>query len=227
MPCRTTYLFETRFTWATIYLRCFGATSSHRRVIELDELKCGLGVAMRTIKWPIIFLVSVSVFFLGVACSQMIIKPQVVTHVITETEYVPRYDIETVEIEREIEVTKAVYPTDFRQFESQEELSKWQAMHYLELQELGSLNNWTCVDYALGMQRSAWLDGYQMSTENLIDDGGKTGHAICSTWIGDECIYLEPQSTKSWVGAVRGDVALTYRPTLVYPESGQTVYREE
>lgn len=182
---------------------------------------------MRTIKWPIIFLVSVVVFCFGVACSQVIVKPRVVTHVITETEYVPKYIVETVEVTREIEVTKAAYPTDFCQFESQEELSKWQVKQYLELQELGSLNNWTCVDYALEMQSRAWLNGYQMSTENLLDAGGKTGHAICSTWIGDKCIYLEPQSTQSWVGAVRGDVGLTYRPTLVYPESGQTVYREE
>jgi len=130
---------------------------------------------MRTIKWPIIFLVSVAVFWSGVAYSQVTVKPHVVTHVKTETGYVSKYIVETVDVTREIEVTKAVYPTDFRQFESQEELSKWQVKQYLELQELESLNNWTCVDYALGMQSRAWLGGYQMSTENLIDTGGKTG----------------------------------------------------
>jgi hypothetical protein len=190
-------------------------------------LKCGLGVAMRTIKWPILFSVSVVMFCFGVVYSQMTVKPHVVTHVITETEYVPKYIVERVGVPQEIEVPKAVYPTEFRQFESQEELGGWQAKRYLELQELGRQNNWTCVDYALEMQRRAWLDGYQMSAENLIDVGGKTGHAICSTWIGDKCIYLEPQSTTNWVGAVRGDVGLTYRPVLIYPESGQTVYREE
>jgi hypothetical protein len=178
---------------------------------------------MRTTKWPILFLVPVVMFYFGVAYSQMTVKP----HVVTQTEYVPKYIVETVEITREIEVPKAVYPTEFHQFESQEELGRWQAKHYLELQELGSRNNWACVDYALEIQRRAWLDGYQMSAENLIDVGGKTGHAICSTWIGDECIYLEPQSTKNWVGAVREDVGLKYRPMLIYPESGQPVYREE
>ena len=182
---------------------------------------------MRTIKWLIIVLVSVVMFCFGVAYSQMTVKPHVVTEVITETEYVPKYIVERVGVTREIEVTKTVYPAEFRQFESQEELGGWQAKQYPELQELGRQNNWTCVDYALEMQRRAWLDGYQMSAENLIDVGGKTGHAICSTWIGDKCIYLEPQSTKNWVGAVKGDVGLTYRPTLIYPETGQTVYREE
>lgn len=162
-------------------------------------------------------------FYFGVTYGQMTIKPPVVT----QTKYVPSYVVEKVETTQEIEVPKAVYPTEFRQFASQEELSKWQAEQYPELQELGKQNNWVCVDYALEMQRRAWLDGYQMSTENLIDKDGKTGHAICSTWIDNKCIYLEPQSTTNWVGAVKGEVRLMYEPTLIYPETGQAVYREE
>lgn len=192
-------------------------------------------MAMRTTKWPILFLVSVIMFCFGAAYGQMTVKPHVLTKVVTQTEYVPKYIteyvpkyiVERVGVIQEIEVTKEVYPTEFRQFESQEALGRWQAKHYLELQELGRQNDWTCVDYALEVQRRAWLDGYQMSIENLIDRGGRTGHAICSTWIGDKCIYLEPQDTKNWVGAVKGDVGLMYRPILVYPETGQARYREE
>ena len=184
-------------------------------------------MAMRTPKWSILFLVSVMMFCFGAAYGQMTVRPHVVTKVVTQTEYVPKYIVERVGVTQTIEVVKEVYPTEFHQFESQEELGRWQAKHYLELQELGRRNDWTCVDYALEVQRRAWLDGYQMSIENLIDKGGRTGHAICSTWIGDKCIYLEPQSTKNWVGAVKGDVGLMYRPMLIYPETGQTVYREE
>jgi len=67
-----------------------------------------------------------------------------------------------------------------------------------------------------------------MSIENLIDEGGKRGHAICSTWIKDNCIYLEPQSTKNWVGAVKGNVnGLQYTPVQVNPETGEMTYRVE
>lgn len=175
-------------------------------------------------KWLIVSLVSVMTFSLGVVYGQDRVEPRIVTL----TEYVPKYIVEEVEVIREIEVNREVYPTTFRQFKSQEEVSRWQAKHYLELQELGKQNNWVCVDYALEMQRRAWLEGYQMSVENLIDGGGKTGHAICSTWINDKCIYLEPQSTTNWVGAVKGQVeGLQYRPILVYPETGEEVYRGE
>ncbi len=159
-------------------------------------------MAIRTREWLILLLILFMTFFFGTAYAQTV-KPCV--------------------------ATQAVYPTEFCHFASQEELSQWQAKQYPELQELGKQNHWVCVDYALEMQRRAWLDGYQMSVENLIDKGGKTGHAICSTWIGDECLYLEPQGTTSWVGAVKGDgtVGLTYTPILVYPETGRAVYREE
>jgi len=177
----------------------------------------------KLIKWLIVSSVSVMIFSFGIAYGQTTAEPQIVT----QTEYVPKYIVEEVEVIREIEVIKEVYPTELHQFESQEKLGRWQAKHYLELQELGKENNWICVDYALEMQRTAWLDGYQMSIENLIDEGGKTGHAICSTWVGDKCIYLEPQSTTNWVGAVKGDVGFMYTPILLYPETGETVYREE
>lgn len=189
-----------------------------------NELKRGLGVAVgKTLKWIIVFSVLVMIFGFGVAYGQTTFKPQIVTKI----EYVPEYIVKEVEVIREVEVAKNVYPTGFRQFQSQQELGRWQAKYYPELQELGKRTNWICVDYALEIQRRAWLDGYQMSIENLIDEGGKTGHAICSTWIGDNCIYLEPQSTTNWVGAVRGDVGFMYKPIQVYPETGEAVYREE
>jgi TolA-binding protein len=95
---------------------------------------------------------------------------------------------------------ETVYPTEFRQFASRGELSQWQAKQYPELQKLGRENGWVCVDYALEMQRRAWLDGYQMSVQ-LLDRNGVPYHAICSTWIGDECVYLEPQGLSNWKAA--------------------------
>ena len=174
-------------------------------------------------KWLLISSVSVIIFSSGIAYGQATVKPQI----LTRTEYVPSYIVSEVEPIPEVQVTTEVYPTDFRQFESQVELGKWQAEHYLELQELGKQNNWICVDYALGLQRIAWGEGYLMSVETLIDKGGKTGHMINSTVIGDDIIFLEPQSTTNWVGGVRGDVGVVYRPILVYPKTGEVVYRVE
>lgn len=193
---------------------------------SVDKLKHGLSMAItkyRIKKWLLISSVSVIIFCCGVAFDQTMVKP----NILTQTEYVPSYIVNEVEVIQEVQVTKEVYPTEFRQFESQEELGKWQAEHYLELQELGKRNNWICVDYALEMQRIAWRDGYLMSIETLIDQGGKTGHMINSTVIGDDIIFLEPQSTTNWVGGVRGDVGVVYRPIQVYPETGEMVYREE
>jgi len=182
---------------------------------------------MPAIKWLIIFSVSVMTFCFGVAYGQTTAEPDIVT--LTQTEYVPKYEyiVEEVEVVREVEVTQKVYPTEFRQFESQKAVGQWQAQNYPEIQELGKQNNWICVDYALETQRRAWLEGYQMSIENLIDEGGKTGHAICSTWVGDKCIYLEPQSTQNWIGAEKGKVGFAYSPVSVCPETGEATYRVE
>jgi len=170
----------------------------------------------RIAEWLVFCVILFIMFFFGAAYGQTV-KPCVATQA------EPKYIVE------EVPLIQEVYPAEFHQFASQDELSQWQADQYPALQELGKQNNWVCVDYALEMQRRAWLEGYQMSVENLIDKGGQTGHAICSTWIGDDCIYLEPQSTTSWVGAVKGNgaVGLAYTPILVYPETGEAVYREE
>ena len=175
------------------------------------------------VKWLIFASVLVMIFLFGIAYGQTIVEPQIVaqTEIVTRTEYVPKYIIEEVEVIREIEVTKEVYPTEFRSFESQEQLGRWQAKHYLELQELGKQNKWVCVDYALEMQKKAWLEGYLMSTETIIYDGGKTGHMINSTIIGDDIIFLEPQSTKNWIGGVKADYA------QLFSETGEAFYREE
>lgn len=108
----------------------------------------------------------------------------------------PERIIDTVIIEKEIRVEVPV--CRIRQFPSREALSKWQSRNQIEGRE-----GWGCVDYALLMQLKALLEGWQMSTELLID--GKTGHCICSSWIGDECIYLEPQGFRSWIGGERGE----------------------
>jgi len=170
-------------------------------------------------------LIATAMFCFGVVYGQTIIEPVVTTQV----KYIPKYIeiVEEVEVIHEVEVIKEIYPAEFQQFNSQDELSKWQVQQYPELKVLGGENGWICVDYALELQRRAWEAGFQMSVENLLDKGGKTGHAICSTWIGNECIYLEPQSTYSWVGAVRGDVGIVYRPIFFYPDTGKEVYREE
>ncbi len=148
---------------------------------------------MKAIKcFAVLWLVGVAFW-----CGTVYNKPQVVIH--------DRVQNVEIRIPESLPVMVPVYQTNFREFASWDELSQWQAAQYLDLQVLGKQKNWICVDYALEMQQRAWQDGYQMSTENLIDPDGKAGHAICSTWIGDMCYYLEPQDVKSWIGAQRAD----------------------
>lgn len=168
-------------------------------------------------KYIIIGLSLIVIFFLG-----FLVGVQGEPEIITATEYIEV--INEVEIVREVIVEKEIYPTEFREFASQEELSRWQANQYQELRELGKQNNWVCVDYALELQRRAWLEGYQLSTENQLDVGGETGHAICSTWIGNNCYYLEPQGVISWLGATKAE-GIAYTPAYYY--NGEPVYRQE
>lgn len=123
------------------------------------------------------------------------------------TQLPPQPQTITVEVEKwrtrtvvqPIYTDRPVYPDDYREFASQEELSRWQLKNYL-----GEVDGWNCVDYAKELQKIALKDGYIMSIELIDNDGNKEiDHAICSTWIGDECYFLEPQSIISWLGALK------------------------
>lgn len=132
-------------------------------------------------------------------------------------EYVEIY--RTVPIEKMVFVEKVVRGFELREFANPGELSKWLARNYL-----GEHEDWNCVNYALETQRLALVDGYQMSTECLIDKGGKTGHMINSTIIGDRVIFADPQTGRSWVGGIKGKIKLKYEPILkVYDQSGKLV----
>ena len=132
-------------------------------------------------------------FCLGVICGQHTATPEI-EH---EYQYIERW--RTEKIIQPVYIEKVYCPDKFRYFESQRELSQWQAEHYL-----GEVGGWNCVDYALEIQRLALEDRYQMSVE-LIAIGGyrEINHAICSTWIGAQCIFLEPRTTTNWVGGVK------------------------
>ena len=102
------------------------------------KLKYSLSKAITKYKiktWLLASSVLVIIFCSGVAYGQTTVEADIVT----QTEYVPTYIVEEVEVIQEVQVTKEVYPTEFQQFGSQEELGRWQAEQYLELKELAPL----------------------------------------------------------------------------------------
>lgn len=132
----------------------------------------------------------VSVIWLIMAIQQPEREPETIT-----------VEVEKWRTEKIIQpVYKAYYPNDYREFESREAVSEWLAQHYI-----GKQDDWNCVDYAQAIQRQALEDGYLVSIELTDTNLDKViDHAICSTWVGRECIFFEPQSTVAWVGAVKG-----------------------
>lgn len=143
-------------------------------------------------------------FCMGVVCGQHNVQqdvpePSYELGVEAENDVLP--DVLIIKSIQPVYIEKAYCPDELKEFGSQEDLSKWQAQHYIGYQE-----GWDCVDYALELQRLALQDGYQMSVE-LVSIGGhkEINHAICSTWIGHECIFLDPQTTTSWLGAVKAE----------------------
>jgi len=113
-----------------------------------------------------------------------------------------KYRIDKVEVPPEIiyeEIETIVYePVELRPFESWKELSQWQSQNYIEDVKFNG-----CVDAALELQLKALNDGYLMSTE--ITGTIPNLHMICSTVIGDQIIFVDPQGNMSWVGGVKGN----------------------
>jgi len=148
------------------------------------------------IKWTIIIVVLLTSGFITGKITAEQAEPEVVTQVeyypvtryVAQTEYVDRVEY----IDRIVEVYGEPKP-----FKSWAELSKWQALNYIK--DCASNG---CTDCALEMQRHALNDGYLMSTEVVGQQGNL--HMICSTIIGNQTIFVDPQGTLSWVGGVKG-----------------------
>ena len=119
-----------------------------------SKLKDSLGIATAKYKlktWVFASFILFIIFCSGIAYGQTTVEP----YIVTKTEYVPTYIIEEVEVIQKVQVTKEIYPTEFHEFGSQNELGRWKAEQYLEIKALAKQNNWVCVDYALEMQRRA------------------------------------------------------------------------
>ena len=148
------------------------------------------------IKWTAIVVVLLTTGFIIGEITAEPVKPEAITQVkyYPVARYVPLIEyVDKVEyIDRIVEV-----PRELKPFESWAELSKWQAQNYIK----DCASN-SCVDCALEMQRRALKDGYLMSTEVVGQQGNL--HMICSTVIGNQIIFVDPQGTLSWVGGVKG-----------------------
>ena len=107
---------------------------------------------------------AVTTFCFGVVYGQSVTESQ--------TQYipyiVPKYldRVEVIEVEKKVEVPIEVIretPSfELSQFESEEQLGEW---YQSQFPNRRVIYGWTCVDYALDLQRIALLDGYQMSTQ--------------------------------------------------------------
>ena len=148
-------------------------------------------------------------FFIGTRVSEpeveagiVIVPEPVIEEVIVYKErivYEPQFIFEEVPVyEKQIEYVEV--SVQLKPFRSWKELGVWLANNYVK----DAVPD-RCVDTALELNRRAWQDGYQMSTE-LWGDGKREGHMINSTVIGDEIYFIEPSSAMSWLGGVKKSV---------------------
>jgi len=97
--------------------------------------------------------------------------------------------VEFIEVEKKVEVpVEIIRETSsfvLNQFESEKQLGEW---YQSQFPNRRVICGWTCVDYALGLQRRALLDGYQMSTQVEFNEKNTKAHMICSTVIGEKII---------------------------------------
>ena len=146
-------------------------------------------------------------FLVGVIATLIIVIIYPTIHIITnwEIRYVDRWHepeiiTNTLVVNKHIpvEVVKEVWPDNLRQFQSPIQFKKWASRHNLMPRE-----GWICVDYALELQRLAYLEGYIISTEILTEDEPKS-HMVNSIIMGDIWFY-DPQTGKLWKAARRDE----------------------
>ena len=147
---------------------------------------------------------AVTTFCFGVVYGQSVTESQ--------TQYIPyiipKYldRVEVIEIEKKVEipleVIRETLSLELNQFESEEQLAEW---YKSQLPNRRVICGWTCVDYALDLQRIALLDGYQMSTQVEFNKKNTKAHMICSTVIGEKIIFIEPQTGETWLGGIKGN----------------------
>ena len=112
-----------------------------------------------------------------------------------------KYRIDKVKVPVTVyeEIETVVYePVELRPLESWQELSVWHGRSYIK-----DVKKNGCVDASLEFQMKALKDGYLMSTE--ITGVIPNLHMICSTVIGDQIIFVDPQGTMSWLGGEKGN----------------------
>jgi len=142
-------------------------------------------------------------FCFGAVYGQNTAEPQAQYIPYTVPEYIDR--VEIVEVEKEVEVPveviREVPSFELNEFESENQLKEWYKNQFPHRRVIC---DWTCVDYALDLQKRALLDGYQMSTQVESNKKKTKAHMICSTVIGEKIIFIEPQTGETWVGGIKG-----------------------
>ncbi len=90
-----------------------------------------------------------------------------------------------------------------REFNDKDELTEWLTtvrfdfVVYFKAGEDGIVRSNQCEDYAIALQKEALQDGYIVSIQ--IDT--QKGHALNSTRIGNEFVFIEPSTKEIWIGA--------------------------
>ena len=115
-------------------------------------------------------------------------------------------EVVEVIVEKEVGVIKEVLVKvpdyELRFFKNKTELLKWLNKNWVE-----DMGEYECIPEALELQRRAFRDGYQMSTEALFDgrrEFDEDWHMVNSTVIGKDVIFIEPVDEYIWRGGVSG-----------------------
>ena len=136
-----------------------------------------------------------------------------------EVDYWYAREIKTVEyvpVEVEVPVTKTVeVPIRLRNFESVAELEDWldtdpimiDAVHLII--KADGMEVWDCDDWAKALKEAARKDGYDLDLQTLyypyirhpvkrLSPTKQADHEICSSIIGNQKIFIEPQTYDYW-----------------------------
>ena len=124
------------------------------------------------------------------------LPPQFVDRVVTITVYKPAKVVEV--IKNIVEYVK-VPDYELRHFRNKAQLLEW-----LELNWVEDMGEQKCVAEALELQRRAFRDGYQMSTESLFDGRKEPKYEYWpmanSVVIGNDIFFIESAKKYVWQG---------------------------
>lgn len=139
--------------------------------------------------FSVLFIMAIS---FGVGYYSHTVEPEVVY--VDVPKYVPQVFTQTV-VRTE---TVTIWEKDnWRAFESREQYTEWVLANLVE-----DMGHTFCVAEALEMQRRAYIQGYQMSTQSLFygrtEPDDEQWHEVAKAWIGKKEYAADPVTGQVW-----------------------------